>query len=229
MSEHEPIDDFDGPELKLWDTLAALPQETPSPALRRRVLQALDAHDSPVRALRRSRRAGTAGWMALAASTVVGVAIGWILASSISVPDNRIVALETQVDALRQDLLINRLNAASATDRLAAAVDAARFGRADARLTGALLQRATLDPVPSVRSAAIGSLANAVGDPAIADDLIAMLVSHESPIVQLAIIDLFLRYGDDAALIRLRQRAADAALAPALTDYINESIRGESI
>ena len=105
-------------------------------------------------------------------------------------------------------------------------MEAASLQQRDPAIAAALVQRAAIDTVPSVRSAAIGALGNEINDTAVSMQLMAVLEENESPIVQLAIIDLILRHGNAALLDSLKQRWRTGDIHPSLSSYLEDTMGG---
>jgi hypothetical protein len=77
--------------------------------------------------------------------------------------------------------------------------------------------------VHSVRAAAIDAIGPQLGTPSIADELMASLEQAESPLVQLALADLVLRYGDPKQLEQLLRLSGRGALHPDVAQHIKSS------
>ena len=118
---------------------------------------------------------------------------------------------------------------ANAGKRLRGVIDAGSVVQDDAEITRALLMRATEDRVYSVRSAAIDALGPRLNSTAVGNELMNLLENAESPLVQLALVDLVLRNGSDAQLERLLQLANKRRLHPDLIRHVNNSLGSESI
>jgi len=85
------------------------------------------------------------------------------------------------------------------------------------------------DRVDSVRSAAIESLASQVSSPAVAAQLMDSLQRTSSPLVQLALIDLILRHGNDYQRDDLLSLANEGLLHPDLEKHVLTSLGGNTI
>ncbi|MEO1575335.1 MAG: hypothetical protein AAFU65_10300, partial [Pseudomonadota bacterium] len=96
----------------------------------------------------------------------------------------------------------------------------------DPAVAAALLQRAAIDAVPSVRSAAIGALGNEINETRTAGQLMSVLTASDSPIVQMAIIDLILRHGDPSLQRRLRDQVSLGTIHPSLAGYVQDTLKG---
>ena len=105
---------------------------------------------------------------------------------------------------MSRSLILDRLENDTASKRLRGVMDAAALSGDDEEITTALLLRATDDRVRSVRTAAISALGPQMSTPAIGSRLMELLQSAESPLVQLALVDLVLRNGSNQQISELQ-------------------------
>lgn len=214
----------------IWGALAELPLEEPGDAVRHRFHRELD----------RARRgsfadrlrdllglSGNLGWATAAACLLVGLFAGRAFDGA-GDDEHRLAALEGNVEALNRSLILDRINNVEPGKRLQGVMDAADLTEDDPQITEALLARATGDRVASIRSAAIDALAPRMSSPAVSEQLISLLEGAESPLVQFALVDLVLRYGDTAQLGALHDIANSGRLHPDLERYIDQSLGRES-
>ncbi len=209
-----------------WQKLGQLSQAEPDAKLRHRVLNDIHAHNTKRNWLAALLPTRPPQWAGFAASALIGLAIGAF--SSMSDPDldNRMAQLEMQLGNVNQQLLMSRLTATAPGERLAAALQAANLEQRDPAIAAALVQRAAIDTVPSVRSAAIGALGEEINDTSISMQLMAVLEENDSPIVQLAIIDLILRHGNAELLDSLEKRWRAGGIHPSLSSYLEDTMGG---
>jgi hypothetical protein len=209
----------------LWRQLGDAARVDPGPRLRHQVLHDLHQHTrARLPWWRALLPAQPAQWAGVAAAAVLGLCSGLLLNGSEARVDQRLAQLETQLEGMNHQLLMSRLTAAAPGERLAAALQAAMLEQRDPDIAAALLQRAAIDNVPSVRSAAIGALGAEINQRDTARQLLDVLASSDSPIVQMAIIDLILRHGDDDLLKTLKDRANQQTLHPALAGYVQDTM-----
>ena len=130
---------------------------------------------------------------------------------------------------LNRELILDRLEDATAGKRLRGVIDAAYVVQDDAEIARALLMRATEDRVASVRTAAIDALGPSLNSAEVGDELMKLLETAESPLVQLALVDLVLRNGSNAQLQQLMQLANTGRLHPDLIKHVKNSFGSESV
>lgn len=131
--------------------------------------------------------------------------------------------------SLNWQLILDRLEDATAGKRLRGVIDAASVVQDDAEIARAVLLRATEDRVYSIRSAAIDTLGPSLSSTAVGNELMNLLDTAESPIVQLALVDLVLRNGSGPQLERLRQLANAGRLHADLIQHVRNSLGSETI
>jgi hypothetical protein len=218
-----PFDSEDALEQDLWTALAEMPQETPSPQLRREFYRKLD-EESAAPWYERLRNvlgfSGNAGWATASVCLLIGLVLSPLLRDSDSTDQAALVTLELQVATLNRNLILDRLDSASASVRLRGVIDAVGVAEEDPEVARALLARATDDSVFSIRSAAIDALGTQLTTPAVGDELMHLLQNAQSPLVQLALVDLVLRHGSAAQLDQLVQLAEMNRLHADLVQHV---------
>jgi hypothetical protein len=204
MSERKsadlPFASEDPAEQKLWAALDDLPRAAPSSDMRHGFYRELENASNTTFATRVRNWlgiSGSAGVITATACVLVGVFVGMLLNRGESTEPMRLEVLEQNVALLNRELILDRLQDVSASKRLRGVIDAGEVVQEDAEVARALLVRATEDRVQSVRSAAINVLGPALSSNSAGAELIKLLEDAESPIVQLALVDLVLRNGSD--------------------------------
>lgn len=232
MAEKEtsgvPLNADDADENALWEALGETELAEPSAELRQGFYRSLERASHPT-AFGRLRHAlgfrDNAGWLTAAACLLVGVGIGQFADRDASDAGARLAALEQNVTLLNRRLILDRLENATPGKRLRGVIDAANVAGDDAEIARALLVRATQDRVPSVRSAAIDALGTRINAPAVGAQLMSLLQQADSPIVQLALVDLVLRHGNDEQVGELLTLARDGHLHPDLQRHVFTSLK----
>ena len=225
-----PFADEEGAEGELWRALKGIPAEEPSPALRRRFYRLLDSA-RPVPTVPIAQRIGrllgfnaATGWLSAAAAMLLGLGLG------LALPDGKpssVDVLERQVADLRRDLILDRLESATPSKRLRGVIDAVSIAERDPAVANALLETATADRVQAVRTAAIDALGPQVRAEAVGSALMRELEANDSPLVQLALVDLVLRHGSREQVRRLLSLAQAGALHPDLVEHVLSSVSEE--
>jgi hypothetical protein len=221
-----PFASDDEAEQQLWQALRDVPQPEPPPRLRRQFYGELDKVSRRTR-LDRWRHwfglAGVRGFVTAAACAVVGAIVGTGL-NSRSVQRDELTDLQLQVAQLNRNLILDRLESDSPNKRLLGVIDAAGVVANDSEIAHALLTRAVDDRVYSVRAAAIDAIGPQLNTAAMGDDLMALLANTESPIVQLALVDLVLRHGNAQQIEQLLRLSERGALHPDLVQHVKTAV-----
>ncbi|MDH3441536.1 MAG: hypothetical protein OEM63_12335, partial [Gammaproteobacteria bacterium] len=231
MSDRKRYDlpfDTDNPsEQALWSALGDLPREEPQPQLNRNFYRRLE-QASAVGPAARLRSwlgiSGNGGWVTAAVCVLVGIAIGQLWNITLPGETNRLDALEQNVALLNRELILDRLQDSSASQRLRAVIDAAYLAGDDIEIMQALMTRASEDRVDSVRTAAIDALGPSLTTTVIGDELMNLLERTESPLVQLSVVDVVLRNGTTEQLAQVQSLANDGRLHPDVIAHVRNSL-----
>lgn len=220
-----PFESDSEQQRQLWSALDDLSHAEPAPRVRRRFYGELDKLGRQTRTDR--WRAwfgllGARGCVTALSCAFVGIVVGLSLDAR-SVDGDELTDLQQQVAHLNRNLILDRLENVSASKRLLGVMDAAGIAQDDAEIARALLSRAVDDRVYSVRAAAIDAIGPRVSAPAVGDELMGLLEKAESPIVQLALVDLILRHGNAQQLDRLLKLTEGGALHPDLTQHVKSA------
>jgi len=227
-----PFESGDANEQKLWAALAGLPRTEPSTRLRQGFYDQLE-HAGAEHWSGRLRKwlglGSNSGWLTAAACVLLGFGTAQLLGEPRAPESDRLAALEQSVATLNRELVLDRLRADAPGTRLQGVYQASGFAQDDAEIVQALLQRATQDRAASVRSAAIDALGPQLGSAAVGNELMDLLEHTDSPIVQLALVDLVLRNGNRQQLALLVKLADEQRLHPDLATHVQNSIRSDAI
>jgi hypothetical protein len=220
-----PFESDDAGEQQLWRDLEGLPQDAPSQQVRRRFYDELEHADRRMQRRRRWLSLITAPGLAAAMGCVLlGVMLGLLLRNSSAPAHAELAQLQQQVALLSRNLVLDRLDNDSASKRLLGVIEASDLAGRDPEVMRALLERAVDDRVHSVRTAAIDAIGPRLGTPAVGNELMASLQKAESPLVQLALADLVLRYGSPNQLEQLLQLSDSGKLHPDVAQHVKSSV-----
>jgi len=226
-----PFEGDDEAQRKLWAALSELPRAEPSDGLRRRFYSGLATAGARPWAERMGRwlgLGGNPGWVTVAASVALGFGVAQLVGRSGN-GDSRLLALEQNLAQVQRELIIDRLQDASASTRLRGAMEAGEMAATDQQVALALLERASTDRSSSVRSAAVDALGPQLGSSVIGDSLMTLLEGAESPLVQLSLTDLVLRHGEPHQVQRLRSLADTGRLHPDIVRHIHNALGSQSV
>lgn len=218
----------------LWRSLALLETAPPEPELRGRFDAVLAAYREGLAAGQTAgaegspRGSGWRRWLSTLLPTgrpgpllaygllvlLVGLGLGVVMAPGGGLPGGfgsdghgELRALRGEVRALNELVTLSLLDAPSATGRLQGVSYGSRMERLEPEVLAALVEAATGDPNVNVRLAAIDALAPVASRSRVLDPLARALPEQESPLVQVALVDLLLASDGETA-----RRAAAALL-----------------
>jgi hypothetical protein len=215
----------------VWAKLGVLPVEQPSGELRHRFYSMLEEYkngrESSAEDARRAplfsrwrewltfRRPAFAASFS-AALLLVGLGLGWTLSGG-PASAGRLATLRGEVQDMRQTVALSLLNQPSATERLQGISYSTEVKNPKPQTLEALVQALDADPNPNVRLAAVEALYLFRNRPGIKESLIRSLAIQDSPIVQVALIDL---------LVEIREQRAAAALEALIkNDKLNPDVK----
>jgi HEAT repeats len=216
-------------QVAIWKKLALLPEEKPSPASRARFEAMLDAYRSgrdaqsaPSREApeRRGfwdaliwlgRPAGVLAWSVVLLA--LGIYIGTRVRTHESHPQE-LAAMHSELASMRQLVALSMLQQQSASARLQGVTWTRREEQLDPQVFSALLHTLRYDPSVDVRLAALDALSRHGGQPQVHRSVADALQEQQSPLVQVALIDLLLEWKDPEAAQRLHKLEQSPNLNP---------------
>ena len=203
-----------------------MPEPEPSPAMRARFLETLNAYQEGYEDAQRRQamnvpaRSWWAGflparpaWQAAfsAALLILGVFGGrYLIGPRGAEPGSPEVAqLKNQVESLRQLVTLSLLQEQSPSARLRGVNYSYQMTQPDQQVEQALLHAVNHDSNVNVRLSAVDALAKFTGNPDVRRALVDSIPVQDSPLVEIALIDLLTQIRDKDAIPALRKLAAD--------------------
>jgi hypothetical protein len=207
-------------QVRLWERLARLPDEAPSPRLRERfedMLVTLAAPPAPLR-LRPA--------FAYAAAILIlglGFLSGRYLAprqgaSEVAVLRSELSNTNDRIATLNQLVVLSMLQQRSAGERLAGVNYSLQVSRPNPEIVAALLRSLRSDSSVDVRLAALESLRRYTDDSQVRRGLLDSLQPKQSPMVQIALIDALVAIQDNEAAAQLEKFQHSPELNPLVRD-----------
>lgn len=230
--------------LRLWARLGTLPEEKPAADLRARFYSMLDAYQEGAR-----QRSVPKGRISAALNEFLqkfwprepvyqaGVAFALLIAgvfagARLSSPDQQqseIHNLRNEVQTIGRLLTISLLNQQSASERLKGVSWTGQFDQADPQIISALVRALLHDPNVNVRLAAVDALDKFVDDPHVQSEMVGALERQQSPLVQIALIDLFVQEGVKQSEDVLKKMVKDPGVNIAVKKRIEEGMQQLSL
>jgi hypothetical protein len=213
-----------------WTRLGALPEQKPSPTMRARFYAALQAYQDELQSPRAAtkRRVTLADWLegwwpkrpAVQLATalllfVVGLGMGrWLPPRDRGTVE--MAHLRDELRDMRQLVALSLLQQQSASERLKGVNWSYQIAQPDDRVVTALLETLNSDPNVNVRLGAVDALEQLAGHPGVRASLVQSLPRQESPIVQVALIDLLVELKERRSAEVLRKLVHDNRLHKAV-------------
>jgi len=230
--------------LKLWAKLGTLPEEKPGKEVRVRFYDMLEAYQEGAK-----RQGNLSGglvsaindlvakfWprepivqMAVAlALLIVGVVGGGRLGSP-GEEQMELSSLRSEVQMMGRLLTVSLLNQQSASERLRGVSWTNQIDQADPQVVSALVKALKYDSNVNVRLAAVDALGKFVGDPNVQDEVVGALPGQDSPLVQIALIDLLVQEGIKQSTPVMQKMAANPKVNIAVKKRIEEGMKELSL
>jgi hypothetical protein len=217
-------------DAEIWQKLAGLPRQEPSPDSRARFETMLNAYQEgrwEKSSLAHERGSWFAVWMrsafapplasALAACLLLaGFIAGEHFSATRPVNDQQIASLQTELTSMRQLVALSLLEQQSASQRLQGVTYSTQVERSDPEISAALLHALRFDNSVDVRLSALDALRRYKDDAQVRTGLLNALQDQQSPLVQIALIDLFVEMRESDAKDHLRRIEQDTKVNPAV-------------
>jgi hypothetical protein len=218
----------------IWKKLSLLPVEQPSTASRARFEEMLQAYqtgrnDKATTRVERAKSASLWSWLrspmgavAWSAALLVigifsGVSAGNYLGNRTThsnANQDEIAAIRIELTNMRQMVVLSMLQQQSASERLQAVSYSRREDQLDPQVMSALVHTLRYDGSVDVRLAALDALSRHGAQPQVHKGVVDALQEQQSPLVQVALIDLMLEWRDPDAAQRLRNFVQTPNLNP---------------
>jgi hypothetical protein len=200
----------------LWRGLEFLPSAEPGTAVRARFSEMLEAYRFGLE--QKEQKRPVFAWWQLAAAcglVAVGVAVG----------NSQVRQLQTEVAGMRQLVTLSLLQQQSASARLRGVTYSYQMEKPDPQVLEALLYAVNHDANVNVRLSAVDALQKFVANPETGKALVAGLPTQDSPLVQIALIDMLVQANDASVAPALRKMMADEQTNPSVRQRAEWGLR----
>jgi anti-sigma factor RsiW len=233
-----------GEEAALWKKLALLPDEQPSPALESRFKAMLESYqegrwEKTNLAAEKSKTPapmlwGLGNWRQLPAAGIVWaclfLACGYFIGrhadrGAESTATAKIEEMRQELGATRQMVALSMLQQQSASQRLEGVSWSTRLPERDPKVMGALMHTVRFDNSVDVRLAALDALGRYADRPEVRSELLDVLQTSQSPMVQVALIDLLVDLHDKSAVPQFRKFQQDPHVNPTVKKRVDWGIQ----
>ncbi|MBD2751595.1 zf-HC2 domain-containing protein [Spirosoma validum] len=159
---------------------------------------------------------------------IIGVATGyWFQRSNTPALayQQQIDTLSTQVQEMRQMMMLSLLENPAASERLRAVSYTEEINQVDDKVVDALLTTLNNDANVNVRLVTLEALAKLADNPTVREGLVQSITRQESPLVQSALADVMVKLQEKRSIKPLRQLLRDDKLNHLVKGKIEQSIR----
>ena len=160
---------------------------------------------------------------------VIGLGAGYWLnrpgTTTVAVQQQQIDTLSTQVQEMRQMMLLSGLENPSASERLRAVSYTEEINQVDQKVVDALLTTLNNDSNVNVRLVTLEALAKLADNPSVREGLVQSIARQDSPMVQSALADIMVKLQEKRSIKPLRQLLHDDNLNHLVKGKIEQSIR----
>ncbi len=233
-----------GEEAALWKKLALLPEEQPSPALESRFKTMLESYqegrwEKTSLATEKSKIPvpmlwGLGNWKQLPAAGIVWACLFMVCGFLIGRQSDRgdstevkkqLADLQGELAATRQTVALSMLQQQSASQRLEGVSWSTRLPQPDPKVMGALMHTVRFDNSVDVRLAALDALGRYADRPEVRRELVDVLQTTQSPMVQVALIDLLVDLHDKSAVPQFKKFQQDPHVNPTVKKRVDWGIQ----
>jgi len=216
----------------VWRGLEAMSEPEPSQAMRVRFHETLAAYEEGYQDAQRrhamavpARSWWAAWWPArpawqMACSAILALAClaggRYLGAPARPAANPELAQLKGQVESLRQMVALSLLQQQSPNARLRGVAYSFQVSQPDPQVEQALLFAVSHDANVNVRLSAVDALAKFGANPEVRRALVDAIPLQDSPLVQVALVDLLVQINDKDAAAALRKLAADTQLDEAV-------------
>lgn len=139
--------------------------------------------------------------------------------------DAKITELVTQVNEMKEMMMLSLLEKQSASERLQAVSMSTEIPKVDDKIIEALLKTLNNDENVNVRLATVESLVELANNPKVRQGLIKSINHQESPLVQIALVDAMLALQEKKSVSELEKLLQKKDLNQAVKDKVESSIK----
>jgi hypothetical protein len=209
----------------VWRGFESMSEPEPSPAMRTRFLETLNAYQEGYHEAQRKQTYAVPqkswwtllwarpAWQAAfsAALLLAGVLAGRFVAADrkAATGNPEMAQLRAQVENLSQLITLSLLQEPSPSARLRGVTYSYQVAQPDPEVEQELLRTVNHDPNMNVRLSAVDAIAKFAKNPEVRRALVDSIAVQESPLVQIALIDLLVQLNDKDAVPALRKLAQE--------------------
>ena len=153
------------------------------------------------------------------------LAVGWYFGNWSNQDGRKLQSMSKEIDQMKQVLMYSMLEQPSATERIKAISYADDLENADDKILNAFLDTLNNDPNPNVRLTAVEALSKYSDIQFVRSGLIKSISVQESPLVQVALIDLMLKLKEKGSITELNRLLQNRELNYSVRSKTKETIQ----
>jgi len=153
------------------------------------------------------------------------LAVGWYIGGWTNQDSGKLQSMSKEIDQMKQVMMYSMLEQPSATKRIKAISYADEFETVDDKILNAFLDTLNNDPNPNVRLTAVEALSKYSDVQFVRSGLIKSISVQESPLVQVALLDLMLKLKDKSSIIELNRLLENRELNYSVRNKTKETIQ----
>jgi len=160
--------------------------------------------------------------------SLILIAFGWLLGNwsgQNGSNGTKIKSIAMELDQMKKVMMVTMLEQPSAAQRIKAISFAENFENVDERILNAFLNTLNRDPNPNVRLSAVEALSRYADNQFVRDGLVRSISVQDSPLVQVALIDLMLKLKEKASITEFNKLLEKKELNYSVRDKTRETIR----
>lgn len=226
---------FDDIEKQLWESLGEIKNPNPSPEMKTRFHAMLDTFKAEeeekkerfyVKFIEQFKQVFTYKPAYNWAYAMIILALGGLIGFYAKTNDNQAVAskneiekLSSEVQDMKQMMMLTMLKNPTATERLKAVSYTQELSTVDDKIIDALLTTLNSDHDPNVRLVTVEALVELADNPKVRKGLVLSLLKQDSPLVQVALAD---------AMVRLQEKSSVKQFKKLLQkENLNDAVKGK--
>ncbi len=153
------------------------------------------------------------------------LAVGWYIGNWSNHNGDKLQSMSKEIDQMKQVMMYSMLEQPSATKRIKAISYADEFENVDDKILNAFLETLNSDPNPNVRLTAVEALSKYSDIQFVRSGLIKSISVQDSPLVQVALIDLMLKLKEKGSITELNRLLENRELNYSVRNKTKETIQ----
>ncbi len=202
----------------LFSEMDKVQDQQPDPALKLDFAAMLGAEKQNLQAARvvEMKSPGSRNWLhspfsqlaAGVALLIAGMMLGLLFRNDPG-SDQQVAELSNEVGALKDMLIMSKLEQTSASQRIMAASYLEEMQTPNSEILQALINTMNTDDNTNVRMAAVNALAKFTAVPLVRDALVETLSMQSDPIIQISLINILVQMDDNRAVDKMKELIED--------------------